>query len=440
MTTLHVFDPLLKHQGGHFLGQQLALWQLCQRAGYNMVSYCHQDFDQSLLPKGITVIQLFEPSADPYLINHYATVLSASNQHCFNDLRKLDHTRFGDNDILFLTSATASHVLAYGQWLSLFAGQFNGKVCLYNTVSAELDDTVGRDLKRNGVILSDQSFEHLDDIVINNELKRSMYRFLFNSIPGGKADNYTVFYEEPFPNRTYLELCSHSQVQFTYLHSMYPGSARHTAGSTPAESDRADTQAKKLSPTITYLGSGGVGENHKGQHLLEAIIDAVSANNPTAQFQLQLGSAASPDANDKLTMLGEQLSQRFSHTDITYGMTSCADYCQRLEAADIVILPYGPRYRHIMSGIFDDCLWLGIPCVIPARSKMAMWLERHNIQFPGFRDWNAEAIAAAVTDAITHYAFYRQQFARAQTLCHDRWQLNNPFAAIGIAPLDNQPW
>lgn len=433
MTTLHVFDPLLKHQGGHFLGQQLALWQLCQRAGYNMVSYCHQDFDHSLLPTGITAIKLFEPGDDQHQINHYAAVLSANNQHCFNNLRKLDHSRFGDDDILFLTSATASHVLAYGQWLSLFARQFNGKVCLYNTVSAELDDTVARDLKRNGVSLSGQSFEHLDDIVINNELKRSMYRYLFNSIPEEKACSYTVFYEEPFPNRAYLELCPHSQVQFIYLHSMYPGSAKHTPGSNSAVLD-------ERSPTITYLGSGGVGENHKGHHLLEAIIEVVSANKPTAQFKLQLGNAASSDANDKLTTLGERLSQHFSNIDMTYGMTSCADYCQLLESADIVMLPYGPRYRHIMSGIFDDCLWLGIPCVIPTRSKMAMWLERHNIQFPSFQDWSAEAIATAVSDALTHYDFYRQQFAQAQALCHDRWQLKNPFAAIGIAPLDNKPW
>lgn len=428
MTTLHVLDPLLKHQGGHFLGQQLALWQLCQRAGYAMVSYCHKDFDESLLPSDITVVKLFSQDTQQHPIDHYTTVLGASNQLCFNDLTAVNHNELGSNDILFLTSATASHVLAYGQWLSLFAAQFSGKVCLYNTVSAELDDTVGRDLKRNGAALSDSSFEHLDGIVINNEVKRSMYRYLFSSIPEHKAHDYTVFYEEPFPNRAYLELCQNDQVQFVYLHSMYPG----IGAKMPKR--RSD------SLTITYLGSGGVGENHKGQHLLESIIDSVTSSTSDIKFNLQLGSAASPDANDKLTTLGEVLDKRFSNTQVMYGMVSCEEYCQLLEAADIILLPYGPRYRHIMSGIFDDCLWSGIPCIIPARSKMAMWLERHNIQFPSFDRWNTETITSAVIDAIDRHEFYLQQFSQAQTLCRNRWQRKNPFAAIGIKPQDNKPW
>jgi len=43
MPTLHVLDPLLKNIGGHFLGQHVALWHLCQSKGFDMVSYTHID-------------------------------------------------------------------------------------------------------------------------------------------------------------------------------------------------------------------------------------------------------------------------------------------------------------------------------------------------------------------------------------------------------------
>ena len=98
------------------------------------------------------------------------------------ELLEIDVSSFSDDDILFLTSATAERVVAYADWLRTVFAKFGGKVGIYTTVSAEVDDTVGRHLRRNGISISAESFAELDNVVTDNELKCSMYRYLFDSI------------------------------------------------------------------------------------------------------------------------------------------------------------------------------------------------------------------------------------------------------------------
>ncbi|VAW84399.1 hypothetical protein MNBD_GAMMA18-983 [hydrothermal vent metagenome] len=90
------------------------------------------------------------------------------------------------------------------------------------------------------------------------------------------------------------------------------------------------------------------------------------------------------------------------------------------------MLPHRTRYRHIMSGIFDDALYQGKVCIIPQQSKMALWMDRHNLDFPMFAQWERESISAAIDDALARLPFYREQARAAQKIRRDSWSRNNP--------------
>jgi len=406
---------MLRCEGGHFLGQHVALLRLFGAKGYKVVSYSHVDFDESLAPSEVTVLKVFNSDSCGEFIPHQVVTLGVKNQECLEQLRSIDTSNFAADDVLFLTSATAERVLAYGQWLREILPTFSGKVGIYNTVSSEVDDTVGRELRRGGVEISDESFTVLDNIASPNQQKRSMYRFLFDSIPSGRGRDVKVFYEEPFPGRGYLELCFDPEIEFVYLHSMYPGFL-----SVPN-----NTRGEKI--RVAFLGSGGVSFEDKGRHLLPGIVNRFEDRNDVEfLIHLGVGSAHGEISVDDFSL---PLTQH-DNVSLKQGALGCASYCELIESSDVVVLPYGPRYRHIMSGVFDDCLFLGIPCVVPAQSKMALWLERHNISHCSFSCWDVEGVAIAMDKLLDEYDLYKAQFQKAREICRERWERLNPFSVL----------
>lgn len=417
MPTLHVIDPLLKDARGHYLTQHLSLWSLCQQAGYQMVSYVHTSFDRNLLPTDIDVEKVFGHSCAAHLNGHYLAVLGNENERCYQDLLNLDVSGFESDDIVFITSVTAERCLAYGQWIQRYLSSTNAKVGLYCIVSSEVDDTLGRQLRRSGLKLSDGSFEELDQSITLNDLKRSLYRYLFSCISDENLSKVRIFYEEPFPNRGFLELAGDKALRFIHLHSMYPVNREK-----PIKSSQ-----EKIN--ITCLGSGGVGGMSKGGHLIVDVL-AELEKNINAQYSIQLGQYHNELTPDHwLVQAHERLSFK-QNVEVYKGFLEAQHYYEILEASDIVLLPYGPRYKHWMSGIFDECLFLGKVCVIPQGSKMAYWMEHHNLSFPCFGEWTAPSIANAVEDAVTNFSYYQTQFNEAKTICHRAWQRNNPIAAF----------
>ncbi len=419
MPTLHVVDPLLINQGGHCLSQHTALWNLCQKMDFSMVSYTDINFDENLMPDGVRVEKVFGSSQIPEMGGHFCVELGVSNLKCSEELQQIDYKQFGCDDILFMTSATVQHAVAYGKWLREISGELKCKVGIYTTISSEIDDTLGRDIRRSGLAISENSFNALDQVVMTNEVKRSIYRYLIKSLPKNKAGCYKIFYEEPFVSRVFLDLCDDPEIEFIYLHSMYPGE----------DFGLQNSLSGKAPVRIAYLGSGGLGEDSKGQHLIGDIIDCIHDKYSSLAFTVQLGNAQ--------TVGGIALQQQAiirdiknkQNVDLHLGMLSCSDYCRLIKNSDLMLLPYGPRYRHIMSGIFDDCLFLGKVCVIPRRSKMALWMDRHNLDYPGFTQWSTHGVIGAVDNALSNFSYYQEQFLEAQKICQQRWHRKNPISA-----------
>ncbi len=380
-----------------------------------MVSYCHVDFDAALMPAGVKVVTIFGSVELPVLNGHYCTVLGASNMQCYQSLQTIDSSQFKDDDIVFLTSMTAERVVAYGQWLRELVDKTKCRFGLYAHISSEVDDTLARDIRRSGLPLSDDSFAALDEAVVPNEVKRSMYRYLFEAIPDDQLGRFRIFYEEPFPNRNFIDLAQKPGLRFIYLHSLYPG-------------EDSDDRAPPEVVNIACLGSGGLGGDgvSKGQHLLAAIVGGVSERHPNITFTLQLGNRFAAGNMTEIQRQQRRLLAQCSNLAIHEGLLSCEEYCSLLAHSDLMLLPYGPRYRHIMSGIFDDALYLGKVCIIPQQSKMALWMDRHNLDFPMFSEWDESSIITAIDDALARLPFYQQQAQAAQKIRRESWARNNP--------------
>lgn len=419
MPKIHVVDPLLKGTGGHYLTQHMALWSLCQSKGYDMVSYVHVDFDKNLMPSGVTVVKVFGNSSLLEMSGHFSVELGLANARCYQELQSLDISEFSEDDIVFMTSLNAERVIAYGKWLNEVSSVLSSRVGLYAIVSSEVDDTLGRTVRRSGVTVSDDSFSEMDRVVIPNDLKRSMYRYLFESIPSDKVEQYRIFYEEPFPNRSFLSLSSNPRLKFVHLHSMYPGETNEISV------DQRDDMIR-----IAYLGSGGVGDLDKGQHMMPDLVEMLNESNDKLSFSIQIGFTHSGDINSESFERITRRLEKVDNVELFKGVLDCDHYYSLIEQADIVVLPYGPRYKHWMSGVFDECLHLGKVCVIPAGSKMAYWMEHHNLDAPSFESWDTSSIVQSVQDAIANYSMYRGCYQAGSKICRVHWERNNPIDAF----------
>jgi hypothetical protein len=75
-------------------------------------------------------------------------------------------------------------------------------------------------------------------------------------------------------------------------------------------------------------------------------------------------------------------------------------YDEALQGADVMVLPYGSRYRTLGSGIFLECVCAGVIPLVPADSTMRDLYETLGGKAPAIDEMTPAGIAAAV-DACT---------------------------------------
>lgn len=426
MPTLHVIDPMLRDESGHYLGQHMNLWHLAQARGFSMISYCSMDFPEGLLPDGWRAARVFPgptpgDGATPPL-GHYAAELMAANQRCRDGLSRIDPSSIAPGDLLFLTAVTAGTALGYAEWLKQAGTRLNCPVGIYFTLSEELEDTLGRAIRRNGDHLSEESFRHLDDHVVSNDVKKSLYRTLFSQVEAHRARaSYAIFYEDPFPNRNFVDQFLVPGVPYKSLRFMYPRGAPD-----PAHPPLAGGTAR-----IAFAGSGGVGGTEKGWHLLPDIADHLLEARDDVELTLHFGRNVDEGVRRKAALLGARFGARLR---TVWGSVSCAEYCAIVEWSDLMVLPYGNRYKHIMSGIFDDCVFMGRIPVLPRNSKMARWLDFHNLDVATFEEAEAGQISRAIQAALEDRDRYREGARRAMAIARESWRRNNPLAVMTNTP------
>ncbi|WP_207459120.1 glycosyltransferase [Azospirillum sp. SYSU D00513] len=89
------------------------------------------------------------------------------------------------------------------------------------------------------------------------------------------------------------------------------------------------------------------------------------------------------------------------------------EYDRWLGSCSLAVLPYGPAYRYQPSSILFEALSRGRPTLLPERSEMARDVAALGVRQPLFREWNGEALAAAIEEALERQALYEQEALKA---------------------------
>lgn len=96
-------------------------------------------------------------------------------------------------------------------------------------------------------------------------------------------------------------------------------------------------------------------------------------------------------------------------------------YDDALTDADVMLLPYGDRYRTIGSGIFLECLCAGVIPLVPAESTMRRLYEDLGGAAPALEAPSQDALARAIAETCQNLA----QFQRNAATVRSAW-LDHP--------------
>ncbi|WP_209783008.1 glycosyltransferase family protein [Azospirillum agricola] len=125
-------------------------------------------------------------------------------------------------------------------------------------------------------------------------------------------------------------------------------------------------------------------------------------------------AATSASAGERLAGYRDVLDH--SAVTVSSGPLEPADYDAQLGRCALAVLPYGPSYRRMHSGILFEALHRGRPVVLPAHSQVARDAAALGIAMPVFTEWSGAGVAAAIRDGLDHYPFYEAEARRASDL------------------------
>jgi hypothetical protein len=170
------------------------------------------------------------------------------------------------------------------------------------------------------------------------------------------------------------------------LHKFYPS---------PAALDSLRPTERGGPPVISALGSDRPLE--KGWGLLPQVMGRVCGATAAAFFIQVQDRPRGERFAEVLRELGRPVN-----VTIHPGPLTTDDYFRRVLASDLVLLPYlDPAYAYMPSGIFADAVVCGAPVVAPARTWVADRLAEGWGAGEIFETPTPEAIAAAVTRALS---------------------------------------
>lgn len=420
MATFHIFDHGIRGAAGHPLMLLADIKALSDRYGFDVKLYAPKELAEDASGAAdVRAVLDFEPFFDAFTVltgdMSPSVAQGVRNAEYFSALEAFDLSRVASDDVLYFTSQNATTLAGLGQWLRRHGEDIVGAVTVSIGACAELTDTEARRLTRNGARLSPESFRALDAERIPNEAKKAIYRYFLDSFPAEGRHRFSVMYADLFTNNELTRLPRDPSISLYPLFAHFPGNA--------------DVPAKTAATTrVCFIGSGGVEANafgQKGTHFLPDVWSDLQGRADAVLFAQVAGQT--PGATKALSGVASAL-QGLPGTTVVNGVLSAEEYRREMLSADVVLLPYGPAYENVSSGIFHDAVYLGTVCVLPENSIMGQWLKLLGVDFPSFAVWDPSAIAASLSDAVGRHQHYSTEMARARDVSHRNWEQNNPVA------------
>ncbi len=370
MRKVYLFDPQLHCTGGHYLNHDAQLVRDLQRR--NIPVHIYGRVGASVTCEGIDVKPLFnkdiftEMAADPqvWAMENFHAV----NEAFFTDLNRLPLEQFTGADLIYFPNLLQNQVYAVARWLGRFAPDRRPAV---------------------GIML--RYLNHAMDYVqarANKDLIALYYRFAVQRLMAVQPRTRICADTRELAH-AYTQIIG---VPVLELPNPMDVSRLINAGAPSRESDPS------ASPLIVYQGHTSP---LRGFQFLPEIIErcAKLKNKPRFLIQIQNpGNAQSMGLCDHVKGL-ERL--KGPSVELVYGALEAPLYYDMLARADVILLPYSPRfYGHGSSGGFTEAASVGKVVVVSPGTVPARQGKEFDLGVVTAASWKPAAMAEAVAQAL----------------------------------------
>jgi len=370
MRHVHLCDPQLDGEGGHYRNHDAQLVREFRRRQIPVTLYARRSCRtacEGLVPEPIFSHDIFQEAARD------SQVWPIENFHAGNrafraDLSRLAAARFTPGDLLYFPNLLQNQLFAVAEWLHDFPP-----------------------LQRPAVAVMLRYLNHAMDYVqarANKDLIALYYRFAARALHTAQP-RCVICADTRELAAAYRQILSLPVLELP--NPMDVSAQLPAAGSRPI-TDR---------PVVLYQGHTSA---LRGLHFLPEIIERCRGLSARPRFIVQVqnrAAAATGPLAPFLTRLDRLAAAAPDDLQLVEGALPAAEYHTLLQSADVVLLPYSPRFYGVgSSGVFTEAASLGKVVVVPAGTVPARQGREYDLGTVVADQWNPTALAGAVEIAL----------------------------------------
>jgi glycosyltransferase involved in cell wall biosynthesis len=374
MPRVHILDPQLVGEGGHYLTHDGQLIRELKRRQVEVSLYARQGCTatcEGIAPTGVFSFEIFREAAiDPqvWAIENF----NAVNQAFLVDLCRINTDSFAADDLLYFPNLLQNQLYAVALWLA--------------RVPAE---------RRPAVAVMLRYLNHAMDYIqprANKELIPLYYRYAAQVLATVQPRSFLCADTRELAE-AYRKITAKNLLELPN-----PMDVSEVAGPPSAPNPR---------PVVLYQGHTSP---LRGFHFLPEIVERCATLTPRPKFVLQVQNRESAVAAKLGPMLERLDRMAGADVQIVNGALSPGDYLRLLREADIVLLPYSPTfYGYGSSGVFSESASLGKVIVVSAGTVPARQGHEYRLGVVPALKWTPQSMADAVATAIKRLPILREQ-------------------------------
>jgi predicted O-linked N-acetylglucosamine transferase (SPINDLY family)/glycosyltransferase involved in cell wall biosynthesis len=398
MRTIHIFDPQLHSNGGHYLNHDSQLAREAILRGYEVKIYGKKT--ASIKCEGINVDPLFsadifaEHSSDEFLwaLENF-TYLNKSFE---NDLASLNPNNFSSNDLAYFPNILQNQLLGVASWL--------------RRLPADARPACAFMLR-----------------YLNHKMAYLQSRKAVSTIPSLYKTAGEILYSLQPRSR----ICSDTKELADAYSAIFGREVLELPNPMDANKFQIKSKEKTKKNELTVLFQGHTSPL-KGFHFLPEIIFRVSRIQPNTKFLVQIQN---PDTARNMglekTVADLRKLAAPSRLELIEGELEAGEYYKILDDADIILLPYNPDfYGFGSSGVFTEAASLGKVIVVPARTVPARQGKEFGLGVVIAEEWTPASISEATIKAVKNYHALEKMSRGASEAFRDNQSASNLWSIL----------
>jgi glycosyltransferase involved in cell wall biosynthesis len=367
MRHVHIFDPKLQGQGGHYLNHDAQLVRELQRRGVATTIYGRIGCSVQccgLTPEPVFSNDIFQEAArDAHVwpIENFQAV----NQAFLVDLSRLPPEKFGRDDLVYFPNLLQNQLYAVSLWLARLPVE-----------------------NRPVIAVMLRYLNHAMDYVqarANKELIALYYRYAARELRAIQPRSLIC------ADTRELAAAYQKMIGFPVIELANPMDVSDLLVSSAA-------RAISARPVVVYQGHTSP---LRGFQFLPEVIERCAALSPKPRFIVQVQNRDAAAATGMTPMLERLEKMSADDVKLVSGALSATDYFALLAEADIVLLPYSPSfYGHGSSGVFTEAASAGKVVVVSNSTVPARQGREYQLGVVPAAQWTGASMAEAVATAV----------------------------------------